>query len=304
MACNTENYFHRLDSCFQQQLWFTPLSNLNDPFEGCFKLKTFRPTTILSNPKLLSWHLESYRKNGERNLTEEALKTRLCDPVFQKELANIEKNYQKELFHKHGAVCFTDDPNNIPMWAYYANDHQGYCLELELDFGYIQKKCNTSDLTPLFKDIQKGKTLLSFSHTPKRSYKPYEFVFTKVRYAEKIPTVDLNKAIKISSELEKIKFLVARSVGVKFTQWQHEREYRLIANTNSGSLQGNNPLPLKIIAPFLKVTGIILGAKMDGDRISQIERLAHQHKIRLLKATISPNEYKIETQEIKASEEA
>ena len=30
------------------------------------------------------------------------------------------------------AVCFTQNPNDMPMWAYYANEHRGFCVEYEV----------------------------------------------------------------------------------------------------------------------------------------------------------------------------
>lgn len=29
-------------------------------------------------------------------------------------------------------ICFTQNPNNMPMWAHYANEHQGFCVEYEI----------------------------------------------------------------------------------------------------------------------------------------------------------------------------
>ena len=31
------------------------------------------------------------------------------------------------------AVCFTQNPNDMPMWAYYANEHRGFCVEYEVE---------------------------------------------------------------------------------------------------------------------------------------------------------------------------
>ena len=30
-------------------------------------------------------------------------------------------------------VCFTQNPNDMPMWAHYANEHKGFCVEYEID---------------------------------------------------------------------------------------------------------------------------------------------------------------------------
>ena len=291
ISLEKEEHFTYLESYFRQQIWLTPLSLFNDPFEGHFRLKSFRPDTILARPKLLEQMLESHRQNGEPDLNRETFISRLNSAEFQETLLAHSPDVHN-LFQSHGAICLTPDPTNIPMWAYYGNNHKGCCLRFELDFQLIQNEIGISNLDSFVQDINSGKTLISF-HLPKTDY---EFVLSKVQYEKEMPSIDLNEVIEFKTTIEQIQYLVSRSVGVKFKQWQNENEYRLIANTNS-IIVGNRPLSLKIIAPFLSVTGIIIGSRMDINTKKRVEEMANKYKMSLSKASCSTKEYKIEITE-------
>lgn len=297
MSLETEEHFSYLESYLKQQIWLTPLSSFNDPFEGRFRIKSFRSETILSKPDLFNQMLELHRQNGEPNLNKETFTSRLTSPEFQDVLLAHSPEVQN-IFQSHGAICLTPDPANIPMWAYYGNNHQGCCIKFELDFQFIQKETGVDDLSFFIQEIHNGRTLLSF-HLPKTEY---DFVLSKVEYEEEMPTIDLNEIIELKTTIEQIKYLVSRSVGVKYKQWQHEYEYRLIANTNS-HLEGNKCLPLKIIAPFLSITGIVIGSSMGSDTIERVKKMANQYKMNVSKAFCSTVGYKIEITEYNAHSE-
>lgn len=291
MSLEPGKHFEYLESFFKQQIWLTPLSSFNDPFEGRFKLIPLTSQTILSKHEMLNQYLELQRQNGEPDLTREVFISRLESGQFQDELIANSPSVHN-LFQSHGAICLTPDPTNIPMWAYYGNNHKGCCLKFELDFQLIQNETGMTDLAHYVEEVKNGKTLLAF-HLPKTDY---EFVLSKVEYEKEMPTIDLNEVIKLKTKIDQTKYLVSRSVGVKYRHWKHEHEYRLIANTNS-VIQNNLSLPLKIIAPFLSITGIITGSNMDNENIERVKKMANQYKIGLSKASCSPDGYKIEIAE-------
>ena len=287
MSMANEKQFTYLESYLNQQIWLSPLSSFNDPFEGSFRIKSFRPDVILAKPSLFNQMLELHHQNGEPDLNRETFIFRLKSAEFQDVLlASCSEVH--DLFKSHGAICLTPDPTNILMWAYYGNNHKGCCLKFELDFQLIQNEIGIDDLEFFVQEIHKGKTLISF-HLPGTDY---EFVLSKVRYADKIPIIDLNKIINLKTIIEQTKYLVPRSVGVKFKQWKHEKEYRLIANTNS-IIEDKQALPLKNIAPFIKVTSIIIGSKMEDKTKRRIEKMA-RYKMNVSKASCSEKDYKIE----------
>jgi len=70
-----------------------------------------------------------------------------------KECMRILGNYQYEILQNMGIFCATIDPTNILMWSYYANDHKGVCIKLDM---FVQpdvfcpfNPCIYSDLYPV-----------------------------------------------------------------------------------------------------------------------------------------------------------
>lgn len=51
-------------------------------------------------------------------------------------------------------ICFTQNPNNMPMWAHYANEHHGFCVEYKIQ--------NTQNLYPVIYANNRLKTRMFF----------------------------------------------------------------------------------------------------------------------------------------------
>lgn len=103
-------------------------------------------------------------------------------------------------------TCLSDtDEQSMPMWAYYANNHEGFCVEYIL--------C----------DIQK-KYILPVAYEEER------------QEANSIVTHILNAAMEAkmngtppSEEFSLCNHLLFLSMTVKHISWEHEREYRIIS---------------------------------------------------------------------------
>ncbi len=276
-----------LENYLKQKVWLTPLKEFNDPFEGKFMLNT--PEYVLNNPSLFNHFLKQHQEHSEPNLTADDLKAKLCTPEFEKIFTQqSQKQYQmvKDAFSNHGALCLTPQNNNIPMWAYYANDHKGYCVEFSIDFSYIQKHAaiDPNMLADFIHGIKTGIDILSFQLKEHGQ----EFVFAKVRYSHEIPTIDLEVLFGITNEYKRTEYLVKNSVGVKHSDWDHEDEYRLIANSNSRNCES---MSLQYYAPFLKVTAIIMGAFIQKENEDEIRKLCKTYGISLYKAVCSESAY-------------
>lgn len=187
---------------------------------------------------------------------------------------NMDKpNTVDNYLQSHGALCLTRDYSNIPMWAHYANNYQGYCVIFELDLEWIRKSDKDFSQLPeeqfkqyidsLIEEGSKEKQEILLFHSSLDSDK--RFVFTKILYQNQPPEmreVDLRRIIneieRTGSYYEHTKYIIQNSIGVKFDQWKYEGEYRLIVNTNSIS---SSLMDLRGY-PFLKVTGIIMGEEL------------------------------------------
>ncbi|HCD9498754.1 DUF2971 domain-containing protein [Legionella pneumophila] len=281
----TTNVGYLKKSYSKQLIHLSPLVELNDPFEGYSIIKHFSPDFVLENPDIYKNMLRIF-KEDRPSFTESDFINLLQSDDFKKELEE-HSNIKKLLFPKHGITCFSSDPVNLPMWAYYANNHRGYCVEIEMDIDYIQAKTQIlpSEAKRMANDIQNNDFVLSFFIGEN------EFVFSKVKYSDQLPIIQYDELSRCKSKYEQIDYIVKNSVGVKYKQWSHENEYRLIANSNS---KDSGLLSLSNYAPFLTFTGVIIGAKMEQKYIKKIQELQKKCDFFIKRARLSDNAYKLE----------
>ncbi|VVC76409.1 hypothetical protein AQUSIP_17210 [Aquicella siphonis] len=285
-SLSDDKHFTYLQNYLDQKVWLTPLGKFNDPFEGRCSLVRYSLQFVLDNPDIFNRLLKEYRLNVMPELTEEDFKSFLNS----NELRDYHSNNHVQISHfdRHGALSLTRKNNNIPMWAYYADNHKGYCVEFELDFNHLRKTTiiEPKELDGFIKNIHQGSQILS---SKLRDY-PQAFVFAKVRYSKEIPSISYDHSAKLTNEYEQLEYFVKNSVCVKSIEWEHEDEFRLIVNGNS---EDGGLLPLEWFAPFLKVTGIIMGAQMDDDKRKHVHNLCLDKDIRIYNAICSNSHYAI-----------
>lgn len=277
----------------QQQIWLTPLDEFNDPFEGQFFFENGKitPKEIFLQSDLAGQQafLEDYRvqinaaEMSDQEVTERLMEC-LDNPESLERWYDAPPLYVKETFAKFGAFCFTPDVNNIPMWANYADNHKGICVVFEIDFAFIQKSIGLSDYE--FKEWKElfmtGEGVLPF-HLPSDEH--HKFNLFRVRYGEKFPTLN-GEALKQHEYYERQKYLVKNAFGYKSKKWEHENEFRLIANSNGD-------LDLQVYAKFIKVVGVILGISFNESNKKKVEKLCKNYNIKLYQASCSKSEYGI-----------
>ena len=157
-----ERLTNEFDALEKSYIYAPPFKSMNDPMEACY-----------------SW--------GDSS-----------DGLFKSVLGQsediIDQMYKivKETTSQFGLVSFTDTFDNLPMWAYYANNFSGMCLEfdpIELQIG----------------DVQSDR-------------------FYKVNYErETLPPINF---ANILSNLEQT---VTDRLIRKRIEWAHEKEWRLLA---------------------------------------------------------------------------
>ncbi len=89
----------RINSLREKCVFGSIASSFNDPFEGKYVF-----------------------------MTEEDL-SKLGAPVETKQ---IWETVISAISEHITTICFTQNPNDMPMWAHYANEHQGFCVEYEI----------------------------------------------------------------------------------------------------------------------------------------------------------------------------
>ena len=93
-----------------------------------------------------------------------------------------------------GVCCLTTKPDNLPMWAHYADNHEGVCYQFDLS-GHASHALDGSVRSPCF---------------------PFTFL-KPIRYQEKYRTILPEEEIREDVFLAKSKI------------WEYESEWRALA---------------------------------------------------------------------------
>jgi len=212
-----------LDSLFENYMWFSGLSNLNDPYEGYSSFcdeginddfrEAFLAKVYAKQPKsgvLPSVEAKTYRSNKG---------TGFSDYVDSKAIEIIESYYteHKNDFkilslsldkdnHEHPAPL-----NNMLMWSHYANGFKGFCVE------YDFKKLKNS--------IESKKNI--------------ELATSSVKYATdgKLPIVKIKTFMQSTIDDTRDSSLeILNAFTRKEQSWSYENEVRFISSEKEGKL--------------------------------------------------------------------
>lgn len=221
-----------LENFLLQKVWMPSLDSLNDPFEGYFRLKSITPDKISAYPDYLEYILKTFIEAKYCNTKEEFLKiiNRTEFLVLHQEQ---EKNFIKNILSKNGALCLAGCPSSMPMWGHYAYEHKGYCVIFQLDVNKFSEliKLNPGYIKNYMNGLIKGDEVLSYSYG-----NDFHFIFTKVRYGENPPEIELAVFLDKhkESEYEANKYFINNSAGFKLDQWNYENEFRLFSSSHEG----------------------------------------------------------------------
>lgn len=150
-----------------------------------------------------NWFDYSYNQNDPFDMRmiyvdkEAVLKAGLPYEVYE-----WEKEFLEKLTNKLTLCSFVDtDYNNLPMWAYYANNHHGYCIRYKIRrkeiFFRVLYADTSAPVTSLF----------------------LQYKMSCDKYAESDNTKEWQSSLEYAIQL----FL-----SIKHISWKHEKEYRII----------------------------------------------------------------------------
>ena len=124
---------------------------------------------------------------------------------------------------RRGLYCLSAVPNNILMWAHYANAHQGFCLQfLNEQSQRFRVKSNPEE---------RGETPEFLGPAP-------------VRYSKQYPVVNFIRDDRMTVGI--------KTCLTKARQWKYEQEWRIV--------DINGPGPHQFLPQCL--TGVIFGCRM------------------------------------------
>ena len=145
--------------------------------------------------------------------------------AYLEEIVNLNK--------KIGMFCMTTKKDSQVMWATYADNSKGYCIEYDIKSALANNKLLIGDI-------------LRVKYKYKRDADPLdlllEYVFSRLKE---------NKDLD-DYEKERIKNMVISIISTKHQEWNFQKEWRIVGKPKDESI-------------FLPIKAIYLGNKMDAD---------------------------------------
>lgn len=192
----------------------------------------------------------------------------LCDDGFSlaeeilsscKTMSQIQNNLHSVIDSNFLVTCFSETYDNNLMWAHYADQNRGICVEYDMD------KCNNST------DISYLKTML------------LPVIYQKERPNIPIDILKTDKEFKYNicegkyTLVDKIRYLLTKGID-----WKYEREWRMILSVSNGRIQ-----------KFPLISKIYLGVNIAKDNEKRIQLLGDDKGVPIIKLAPSINEYKL-----------
>ena len=133
-------------------VWFSPPSQLNDPFE-CRPYFTFGDDRTQNIETLKRGLRRRYPASGDDHITAMAtsihLESRSRNPETWEE--GLRNHFRQRLPNAVALYCLSSKPDDILMWSHYGSGHSGFCLKFEATtytpfFGRAQEVQYSEDL--------------------------------------------------------------------------------------------------------------------------------------------------------------
>jgi len=224
---NEERNKKRFDTLKESQLWFAAPSEQNDPYE--FK------TMYLNKEKM-----------RDIGFTDESI-------------TKIES-----LLMSCAICCFVENSSdNMPMWAHYANQHQGYCVKYKVKNKYgIRNVVYERDRIPI------ATILANFFHKAK----------------------EFDEGIGEESDVRLYSTILQENYFLKHISWSSEHEYRMVYPMEKKSALGEK---INIEDIGLEVVEIICGYKCNDAHVEQLKAIAEALNVPCKKCSISETAFSV-----------
>lgn len=143
-------------------------------------------------------------------------------------------------FNDYGVTCLSSNSvNYLPMWAYYANNHKGFCVEYEV----IKKNCIHEVL-----------------YEPER-IKIASLIF---QYKEAIISGQKEKASCYAK-------IISQNLFIKANTWKHEKEYRIVYPIDENSKGMNVP----VYKLGMRTSRIVAGMNCSEDNKKKLNEISN-----------------------------
>jgi hypothetical protein len=212
-----------LDSLFKQNIWFSALEQLNDPFEGIASIHCTKPN-VEKRHGLIKLLIKKLAQLDKPNIAQ-IIQLKSIQEIYKQDINIYSKDSENlvfkimEGFLKHSRDNLTifscsmrlhnrDTLHNPLMWAHYANSFKGFCLEF--------------DYSILAEHLQNTKSFITGS---------------PISYSDSSNTTELDNILEsfVNTRSDPHSDFTLRPFFTKSEHWGYENEFRFILS-NTGAV--------------------------------------------------------------------
>lgn len=229
------------------------------------KFQEYRPTINYS--RMLEIFTRIGLKNGkpgsESQVALENIMQLKNDRLIETELEKLVSDKSKELL----ISCFSKVEDSILMWAHYADNNKGICIEFENE---------------VFLEM--------FYSSVKSSLKIKKLMYKVLWHHYEQSKFEINENHESKYMLSILPFLT------KSDDWEYEKEVRcILSKTNSKAiLQEDN----RYYYSMKRIKSIILGCRVSSDDRDKIIKIAESRNLPIYEMVLSKDTYKLEKKQV------
>lgn len=113
-----------------RELYFSAPIKFNDPFDcrPVFEMKGKKTEAVAYCERVVRKHMPHLNREQLRTEVKAILADPLRNPLSPLAAASLQSLHTKRVAEEVGMLCMSTIPDNILLWAHYADAHQGLCL--------------------------------------------------------------------------------------------------------------------------------------------------------------------------------
>ena len=232
-----------LDSLKNNQMWYSAPCNFNDVFDCDISI---------DEQKVFNEALKLFP--DKRGVRPGSKMWKDCRAKIQQQLRILRKHFD-ELKATTGVSCLSESEKSLLMWAHYANNHRGICVEC---------------------DLLKINSVLGFTAVP-------------IIYSEEKTCFGFLDPQIIEKDTQK---LLIQSLTSKSPEWSYEKEWRIIRDEGACGDKWNADKKGALLE-MIRPSSITLGCAAKPEFQQEVKDYCSSNKVNLYKMEKVPMQYQL-----------
>ena len=136
-----ENRDHLRRTLIDGDIYFSCPAAFNDPFDcrPSFVLEASELTTRKIYERALSRQMPDMSRQVRRAKARSLTKDPQTNFTNSENLSRFHAAYEEAVTNKIGMLCLSEVPDDILMWAHYADSHRGLCLQFDATHSFCER---------------------------------------------------------------------------------------------------------------------------------------------------------------------